>query len=114
MNMKAPLLWVLGFILLTHQSCQQETSRPQHQAEAMLIWTGDASLESGCGYFVKIAGEEFKPVNENLIPQALKGEASLPVVVTYRPLSERIKYSCSQGADAIGEGIRLYSIRRKE
>lgn len=114
MNLKALLLLVLGILLLTQPGCQEGTSRPQHQAEALLIWTGDADADSGCGYFVKIGGEEFKPVNENLIPQALKGSASLPVMVTYRPLSERIKYSCSMGADAVGEGIRLYSIRKKE
>jgi hypothetical protein len=113
MNIKALLLLVLGICMLLLATCQEETSYPQHKAEAVLIWTGDPAVDAGCGYFFRINGEEYKPDNETLIPQSLRGHASLPVIITYKPLSERIRYSCSRGADAMGEGLRLYSIHKK-
>lgn len=114
MNIKGLLLLILGISMLLLATCQEETSHPQRKAEAILIWTGDPTVDAGCGYFFRINGEEYKPANENLIPNSLKRQASLPVIITYRPLSERIRYSCSRGADAIGEGIRLYSIQKKD
>ena len=108
------LLVVVGIFLAMLSACQEETSHPQHQAEALLIFTGDPASDAGCGYFIKIGQDEFKPVNENLIPVALKGESSLAVIITYKPLKERVKYNCNRDADAVGEGIRLYSIRKKE
>ncbi len=114
MSQRTVIIFLLSTQLMVLVSCSKETSSPQQQAQAMLIWTGEPAEDAGCGYFVKINDTEYKPENERLIPKSFRAEAPVAIIVTYRPLEEPIKYSCSQGADAQGSGIRLYSIQKKD
>lgn len=69
----------------------------QHQdiieAEADLRWTGPLAAD-GCGFFLDIDGQEYKPANEEVIPETLQNEFTQRVKLRYEVLQEPVPYSC--------------------
>ena len=94
-------------------SCQEETAPLQQKTTALLEWTGDGAV-SGCGFFLKIDGQEYKPENETIIPLSFREGAPHEVIITYNRPNAEIKYACGPGVDAYGDALRLSSIRKKE
>ncbi|MBW3545931.1 MAG: hypothetical protein KY428_10100 [Bacteroidetes bacterium] len=114
MYQRNPFLILFILQLLVLASCNKENADPQQQALALLIWTGDPAADAGCGFFIRIDEVEYKPENERLIPKSLQTDSPLPILVSYRLLAAPVKYNCSRGAFAVAEGLRLYSIRKKD
>ena len=116
MHQKNPIfiLLMLQLLVLAASCNKEENADPQQQALALLIWTGDPAADAGCGFFIRINEVDYKADNERLIPKSLQTDSPLPILVAYRLLDTPVKYNCSRGAFAVAEGLRLYSIRKKD
>ncbi|MBW3544731.1 MAG: hypothetical protein KY428_03875 [Bacteroidetes bacterium] len=72
-------------------SCNQ-----QHNTlttEAKLRWTGMIAAD-GCGFFLDIDGQEYKPVNEEVIPEHFQQQETMRVRLTYEMQDKPLEYSC--------------------
>ena len=84
---------LLNIVLLSLYSCSSNTEQPIIYATATLRWTGPLAAD-GCGFFVDIEGKEYKPSNEEVIPESFMDSDSSQVQIQYRVLKEPIEYSC--------------------
>lgn len=72
-------------------SCNQQQN--VLTTEASLRWTGMIAAD-GCGFFLDIDGQEYKPVNEEIIPKHFQQQETILVRLTYKIEEKRIEYSC--------------------
>ena len=72
-------------------SCTQEQNALT--TEANLRWTGMVAAD-GCGFFLDIDGQEYKPVNEEIIPEHFQEQEAMPVLLTYVLEEKPMEYSC--------------------
>ncbi|EMR01847.1 hypothetical protein [Cesiribacter andamanensis] len=79
-------------------------------AEATLRWTGMLAAD-GCGFFLDINGKEYKPSNEEAIPESFQQTDSSPVVVTYRLLEKPLEYSCGMMPARFASNLHILEIR---
>lgn len=81
-----------------------------HTTEATLRWTGPVAAD-GCGFFLDIEGQEYKPANEEVIPDAFKSEGAQPVQLTYQELEEPVVYTCGMLPSRYSSTIRILEVR---
>lgn len=104
----------LLYLLLLLNSCLKEGAELRLKSEALLVWTGDPAADARCGYFIKISDQEYKSENEAVLPEVLKTKETVPVMIVYTLVNKKLPYICSRGASGTAEGIRIYSIQRKQ
>lgn len=106
-------LIVYALLFALAGACQEDGAEIQQKSTARLVWTGDPAAD-GCGFFVQVGDVEFKPENENIIPETFKQYNVSKVIITYSHAGQRVRYSCGFASDAMGDGIRLTSIRKDD
>lgn len=78
---------------------------------AILRWTGDYAVD-GCGFFILIGDQEYKPENESVIGDKYKTNDDMTVLIEYRILSERIEFSCGDLPNPLTrEAIRIITLK---
>ncbi len=89
---------------------QENTSKTQ---EGQLEWTGEYMVD-GCGFVLKIDGQDYKPEDENAIGEEFKIEGEpIPVRVTYTLTGETIDRRCGLATQSRAmPGIRIQTIER--
>ena len=112
-QLRCNILLMLSLLALL-ASCQKEGADMRTKTEALLVWTGDPNSDAGCGYFIKVNDDEFKAENEVLIPEALKTKETVPVSIVFSRINKKLPYSCSRGAEGTADGIRIFSIQKKQ
>ena len=90
-----PTILLLSLILLSLYSCSSNTEQPIIDAIATLRWTGPLAAD-GCGFFVDIEGKEYKPSNEEVIPESFKERDSSQVQIQYKVLKDLVNFNTSQ------------------
>ena len=84
------------------------------KSDAILEWRGDYVIE-GCGFFILMNDNVYKPVNEEIINNSFKS-ANTCVVIEYELLDEKIETLCYDILAPIEHktGIRIFSIKKRE
>lgn len=100
----ATLLFLMG-------ACQNNMN--QTTSDATLRWTGMIAAD-GCGYFLDIDDKEYKPSNEEVIPESFQQNDSSPVRVTYEFVEEPLEYSCGMMPMRYISTIRIVDIKKRE
>lgn len=98
---------LLGGLMAATISCAGE--KEAITREATLRWTGMVAAD-GCGYFLDIEGTEYKPSNEEVIPESFQQEGEIPVVVTYTELEEPEEFSCGMRPTRYSSTIAIQEI----
>lgn len=70
------------------------------KAEATLRWTGDYAAD-GCGFFIVINNEEFKPVNEAFLDDHFKQETDQKIYLEYVELLNEREIQCGMNPEPI-------------
>jgi len=91
-------------------SCN-ETEKEVYTKEAILKWQGDYAVD-GCGFFIEIDNEEYKPENEDFIGDEFKMSGNIPVIVKFKYTGEKVTYYCSRVSPLEADGIKLISIEK--
>lgn len=108
--MKAIILSGLILMSLTLLSCEREDNVEIIKAPGILSWTGEYEVD-GCGFFLTISGQEYKPENESIIKESFKNGADANVMVEYQLLNRQIESWCGDMPAAIlTDGIKIISI----
>ncbi|AHM59188.1 hypothetical protein D770_04605 [Flammeovirgaceae bacterium 311] len=100
---------LLGSLLVLLLSCN--SSNQTFTTQATLRWTGMLAAD-GCGFFLDIDGKEYKPSNEEVIPEAFQEEEVQQVQLTYEVLEEPQEYSCGMMPTRYSSTIRIIEISR--
>lgn len=85
------------------------------KSEGFLSWTGAYDID-GCGFFIRIDDEEYKPENEGSIDESFKSTTApeIEVVVEYKELNREIEKWCGDLPEpTVTKGIKVISIERK-
>ena len=83
-------------------------------SDAILEWRGDKEIE-GCGFFILMNDNVYKPVNEEIINNSFKSSNTY-VVIEYELLNKKIETLCydSHYSQLEHDGIRIISIKKRE
>ena len=125
-NLASTLLLLLVIVILS-SACEEYTEwfPPKGQpldsvkvdSAALLTWTGEYEVD-GCGFFITINGEEYKPEYEDSIDDSFKEVYSpygTEVVVEYQILDRNIESYCeSRPTTRTLPAIEIISIHRSE
>jgi hypothetical protein len=76
---------------------------------ATLRWTGMVAAD-GCGYFLDIDGKEYKPSNEEVIPESFQEQEVQQVQLTYEILEEPKEFSCGMMPTRYSSNIKIIEI----
>jgi len=104
------LIIVLGVCF----SCEKKNEGDIFKETAILTWQGEIALD-GCGFWVKINGKEYKPVNEDIIDVSYEivGE-KIRVEIEYKLLEKNVEYYCGLSNTPMNVGkIEIISIKKK-
>lgn len=104
---------LLGLPMLLFGATACQTDGDALTSEAMLLWTGPIAAD-GCGYFLEIDGQEYKPSNEDIIPESFQQRDSSAVVVTYRWLKEPQEYTCGMLPTRHSSTLEIISIEQRQ
>lgn len=85
-----PIFLALVFLLVS--SCRNKDDTDVLSGIGILSWTGDYELD-GCGYFIVIDNQQYKPDNEEILDDSYKSIVDLPVAIKYK-LAGKITKSC--------------------
>lgn len=116
---KTPTQWLL-ILLLIGAACRMDGLAPEEAtassstSEAILRWEGAYEVD-GCGFFVELREERYKPANEEAIDASYKVSSSTGarVIITYRILETTIQKYCGDLPEpTTTPGIRLLSLDR--
>lgn len=92
-------------------SCNSDSET--YTKDAVLRFTGLLAAD-GCGYFLDIDGKEYKPSNEEVIPETFKAQEAMNVEVTYEVLPEGEPYSCGMLPSNYTATIKILEISPRE
>ena len=81
------LITVLGICF----SCTKENGI--YEKNAVITLHGDIALD-GCGFFVKINGKKYKPVNEDVISDFYHNNKNTHVEIEYKLLEKNAEIYC--------------------
>lgn len=101
----------LALLLLT--SCKKDAAENYENTEtvdATLIWSDPAV--DGCGFVLLIGHEEYKPVNENDIPESYKAQFSTAVEATIINYHKQVNSPCGF-ITRFTNSIKILSLRKK-
>lgn len=103
-------LFILLFAVVFLVSCDKDNRKE----DALIQWTGDYAAD-GCGFFVTINGEEYKPENESFIDNNFKVSEGTSVKLTYRLLNKEIESSCGDSPTlTMTEGIKIILLQKSK
>ena len=91
--------------------CEDKKEDTILEADALLRWTGDYAVD-GCGFFIDIGENEYKPEDELAIPDSLKIDTGVDVFIKYELLDEPIEFTCGFQHQEI-DGLKLNSIEKR-
>lgn len=106
--MKSFFLLLCCGLFMSMMSCNNKNE--PITTEASLRFTGLLAAD-GCGFFLDIDGQEYKPVNEEVIPETFQDENAHPVQLTYEKLEEPVEYSCGMKPSIYNSTIRIIEIK---
>jgi len=96
-------------LLLIFASCTKE----EIGQDAVLKWKGEYEVD-GCGFFIELKGETYKPNNEDEIGEEFKKNPLSNVVIDYKLLNKDTEYNCGDLPEIQKEKtIDIISIRMK-
>lgn len=102
------LICTLGFAL----SCKKSDDSNNLRSDAVLTWTGDYAVD-GCGFFITVNDQGYKPENESIIDQNYKS-GSTNVIVVYQLTNRKIESACGDlPTSTLTDGIKIISITKK-
>ena len=120
------IMMLLFIVTIISSACEEyELFKPKSQpidsvkvdSTALLTWTGDY-FKDGCGFFITIDGQEYKPENEDFIDDSFKGADSpfeIPVIIEYKLLDKRADSYCEKIRETGSlPMIELISIQRSK
>lgn len=102
----------LALLLLT--SCKKDAAENYENTEtvdATLIWSDPAV--DGCGFALFIGHEEYKPVNENDIPESYKAQLSTAVEATIINYHKQVNSPCGFNT-RFTNSIKILSLRKNK
>jgi hypothetical protein len=73
-------------------------------------WGGDPNLD-GCGFTCIIAGENFKPINQNFFGTQFKTAKDTTVEMKYKDYKRMINGGCPMGSIVEMPGIEVLDVR---
>ncbi|WP_224994551.1 hypothetical protein [Cesiribacter sp. SM1] len=85
------------------------STKETHSTNATLRWTGMLAAD-GCGYFLDIDGKEYKPSNEEVIPDSFQEQEVQQVQLTYEILEEPQEYTCGMMPTRYSSSIKIIEI----
>ncbi len=94
-------------MLMGINSCSSQ--QKSFTSEATLRWTGMLAAD-GCGFFLDIDGKEYKPSNEEIIPETFQQHDASSVRVTYEILEEPLEYTCGMLPARYSSTIKITEI----
>lgn len=90
-------------------SCNNE--KEVQSTEAVLRFTGLVAAD-GCGYFLDIDGKEYKPSNEEVIPESYQEQDVSRVQLSYEILEEPKEFSCGMLPSHYNSTIKIIDIKK--
>jgi hypothetical protein len=106
--MKKYILYILFLIPLLFLSCDKENEI--HTDNGVLDWDGEYEVD-GCGFFIIIDDNTYKPVNESIIPDSLKKDELTNIKVEYYIQKDPVELFCYDSPDIIlSDAIEIISI----
>lgn len=111
MNLRLSLAMLACLLLCLVFACSRGTSAQTTQAT--LRFTGLLAAD-GCGYFLDIDGKEYKPINEEAIPEGLQEQDSVAVELTYELVSPPQDYSCGMLPSHYEANLKIVEIRARQ
>ena len=101
------IMMLLFVVTIISSACEEyELFKPKSQpidsvkvdSTALLTWTGEYFID-GCGFFVTIDGQKYRPENEDFIDDSFK-DVELPfqteVIIEYKLLDKRSDFYCEE------------------
>ena len=108
-NNMIKLITFLALLLIL--GCEDKKEDKILEADALLRWDGDYSYD-GCGFFIVISENEYKPEDEVVIDDSFKVYGGVDVFIKYELLNETIEYYCGMMPSEL-DGIKLHSIENR-
>lgn len=104
------LLVLVGLIVTGSSACKKEEEQTVRR-EALLLWEGEVALD-GCGFFLEVSGTRFKPINEDIIPEAFKANDTTEVIAEYQHEKDLYTFACGFAQQQY-EAVNLFSVVEK-
>jgi len=102
----------LIFITCMVLSCDKDNSDILKD-NGVLSWTGDYAVD-GCGFFITIDNNKYKPENESIIDDSYKTVDDINVLVEYEILNKKVESYCGDIPNAtLTDGIKIIWIQKK-
>ena len=110
-----PKLFILILFALvnTQFACNKENKAKVQRGIGEIYFTGDYAVD-GCGFFIEINGEEYKPENEQSLHEEYAISGRTTVFIEYILLSEKIEVACGFSGLIQYNGINIISIETFE
>jgi hypothetical protein len=107
--------FILLSLMLLYSSCADDTNPADGTGtrikNAVLEWHGDYAAD-GCGYFVILDDETYKPENEDAIGTQFRRAGSMNVIVKYTYENRMLAYYCGGNPSAVTmKSIRIIWIK---
>lgn len=99
---------LLLFALPIMVACNKEKT----EVEAILEFHGDYEVD-GCGFFIQLDDEMYKPTDESIIGDEFKDEFSTEVIIDYKLPDKQVEYYCGFSGSVEKASIELTSIKKK-
>ncbi|MEQ9440658.1 MAG: hypothetical protein RIG62_16525 [Cyclobacteriaceae bacterium] len=113
---------ILTIAFLSFLGCQEEDMTADAEtsgthlvtSEALLSWEGEYEVD-GCGFFITIGDQTYKPKNEDFIGDSFKVSSTTgtEVSVTYEILDTAVERYCGDlPAPLVTPGIKLFALEK--
>lgn len=81
-----------ALLLLTWVGCSKKNPL-ESQTQAIITFTGDYAVD-GCGYWISIDEIQYKPTNEEVIPESFKTSSPDTIQLTYIEETSQKDFQC--------------------
>jgi len=109
--MKKLIPFLTLFLFLGCDDKKEDKIQEILEANALLRWEGDYSYD-GCGFFIDIGEQEYKPEDELAIADSFKVSGGVDVFIKYELLNEIVSYNCGMMPSEL-DGIKLHSLENR-